>query len=417
MFGIVEIITLLLGMTGFGLTANPSAPTADQSLAYALADPDVAAHLDAASLVPGNWKLLNQLADLPQIKASPELKKAVTDAVAKVNLARGAAQQATGIDVTADLADATAFVQIVPSAKPRFVLAVHGRFTTRNLDKIATLSGHPVARSGTGSIIDAGEHEPAMALTRDGVLLVGTAGLLRDRLADGWAAPSHARGTNLGYLADVINARPVFAVVLTMSPAARSAALAGLPGPGFTSDVVTRHKVAAFSVFRDGLGWTWVDSNPAGLDAMELVARGTLEVLRAAQIAPRGLARIVMGAIESYRGVDPRVDDLIKHKAELLRLVESYTGDGNFKVAVDKNPRALQLTVRATGKTLSEVLPFGLMVPAAVVGWLSFGEARAAPVMLEATSPPADDAGPGNAGRPARPPSAKPAPRPPAKRP
>ena len=30
-FGIIEVITLLLGMSGFGLQANPRAPTADQA--------------------------------------------------------------------------------------------------------------------------------------------------------------------------------------------------------------------------------------------------------------------------------------------------------------------------------------------------------------------------------------------------
>jgi hypothetical protein len=417
MIGLVEIITLLLGLTGFGLTANPNPPTADQALAYALADPDVAAHLDAASVVPGNWRLLNQLADRPQFKASPALQRAVTDAVGKLDLARASAQQATGLDLAADISDATVFVQLVPSSQPRFVLAVRGKFTTRNLDKIATKSGRAVTRSGTGSILDGGDREPALALTRDGVLLIGTAKLVRDRLGDGWVPPSHASGTSLGYLADAIRARPVFAVVLTMSATARGEALKRLPGQGFTSDLVTRHKAAAFSVFRDGIGWTWLDSHAAGLDAMELVVRGSLEVLRAAQVAPRGIAKIMMGAVESYRGVDPKLDELIEHKAELLRLVENYTGDGNFKATVDKHPKTLQLTVRATGKTLSEVLPLGLFLPAGVVAWLSFGEPRTAPVMREATSPPPQGPGPGGAGRPARPPSPRPAPPPPAKRP
>ena len=52
-FGIIEIITLLLGMTGFGLQANPKAPTADQALQYAVGDADVAVHLDVASIVFG----------------------------------------------------------------------------------------------------------------------------------------------------------------------------------------------------------------------------------------------------------------------------------------------------------------------------------------------------------------------------
>jgi hypothetical protein len=370
-FGIIEVITLLLGMAGFGLQSNPRAPTADQSLEYAMADADIVAHLDAASVVPGNYKLLGQLADQPQIKTSPELQKLVRQAIGEIEGARGIAKIATGIDVTADIADATAFFRIVPQADPIFVVAVHGKFSSGNLDKIAKAASKQVARVGGGVIVDGGAHEPAIALTRDGVILVGTAGLVRDRLADDWKPPSHDAGTSLGTLADVINARPVFAVVMTMSPQARTEALSHLGARSFVSDLVTRHKAAAFSMFHDGVGWTWVDSSKAGVDAMELVSSGVLDVLRAAQIAPRGVAKIAMGAIDSYRGTSAQVDDLIKHKADIMKLVEAYTGDGNFKVAIKKDPRAMRLDVRATGKSVSEVLPFGLVLPAAVVGYLS----------------------------------------------
>jgi hypothetical protein len=411
-FGIIEVITLLLGMAGFGLQANPRAPTADQSLEYAMTDADVVAHVDVASVVPGNYKLLGQLADQPQIKTSPELQKLVRQAVGEIEGARGVARLATGIDVTADIADATAFFRIVPQAQPLFVVAVHGKFSAANLDKIAKATSKPATRLGGGVIVDGGAREPAIALTRDGVLLVGTADLVRDRLADGWKPPSHDASTSLGTLADVINARPVFAVVLTMSPQARTEALSHLGARSFLTDLVTRHKAAAFSMFHDGVGWTWIDSSAAGVDAMELVSNGVLDVLRAAQIAPRGVAKIAMGAIDSYRGASARVDDLIKHKADIMKLVEAYTGDGNFKVAVDKNPRTMRLNVRATGKSVSEVLPFGLVLPAAVVGFMT-ARAGAAPepepVMVEPARPAPVTRPP--AARPpapvARPPSSK----------
>jgi hypothetical protein len=241
-------------------------------------------------------------------------------------------------------------------------------------------------------IVDGGSHEPAIALTRDGVILVGTADLVRDRLADGWKPPSRDAGSSLGTLADVINARPVFAVVLTMSPQARTEVVNHLGTRSFVTDLVTRHKAAAFSMFHDGVGWTWVDSSKAGVDAMELVSNGVLDVLRAAQIAPRGVAKIAMGAIDSYRGTNAQVDDLIKHKADIMKLVETFTGDGNFKVAVKKDPRTMRLDVRATGKSVSEVLPFGLVLPAAIVGFMTAragAAAEAEPVMVEPTRPSA----------------------------
>jgi hypothetical protein len=252
-------------------------------------------------------------------------------------------------------------------------------------------------------------------------MLVGTPSLVRDRLAESWRAPSHDPASSLGALADVINARPVFAVVLTLSQAARTEAVRQLNGPGFAADLIKRHKAAAFSVFRDGIGWTWIDSTRPGLDAMELVSNGTLDVMRAAQIAPRGIAKIAMGALDSYRGTSTQVDELIRHKADLMKIVDTYTGDGSFKVANDKNVKALRLTVRATGKTLSEVMPFGLVVPLGVIGFLQSHASAPpppGPIMVEPPTP-TPSAKPSTGGKPApRPvPIAKPPQLQPAKRP
>jgi len=394
-FGIIEIISLLLGMAGFGLQANPKAPTADQALQYAVADADVAVHLDAASIVPGNFKLLSQLADQPQIKASPELQKLVREAVGQIEGGRGMAKLATGLDITTDISDATAFVRIVPHADPSFVLAVHGKFGPDNLEKIAKMSNGTAQKLGAGTIVEMGASQPAIALAKDGVLLVGTPALVRDRLADSWKPPTHAAGSSLATLADVIDAKPVFAVVLTMSPAARAEALRQLTKPGFAADIVTRHKAAAFSVFRDGIGWTWLDSTRPGLDAMELISNGTLDLLRAFQIAPRGVAKIAMGAIDSYRGTSAQVDDLIRHKADLMKIVDTYSGDGSFKVTSDKNHKTLRLAVRATGKTVSEVLPFGLVVPLGVIGFLTQAERSTVPPPVMVSPTPAPSAKPG----------------------
>ena len=55
--GIIEVVSLLLGLNGFGVQANPKAPTADQALEYAVPDADLVAHFDAVSVVPGNYRL------------------------------------------------------------------------------------------------------------------------------------------------------------------------------------------------------------------------------------------------------------------------------------------------------------------------------------------------------------------------
>src|SRR4051812_49341433 len=112
MGGIVDVITLLLGLSGFGLQPNPKPPTPEASLQYAIADADVVVHFDAASVIPGNYRKLTELGDNPQIKASPDLAKLVRQGVTEVDSARGLVKTMTGIDLATDIADATMFVQI-----------------------------------------------------------------------------------------------------------------------------------------------------------------------------------------------------------------------------------------------------------------------------------------------------------------
>jgi hypothetical protein len=395
--GIVEVITLLLNLSGFGLQANPSPPTADQALAYAMADADLVVHVDAASIIPGNYKLLQQLAGQPQIKGSPELAGSVRELVGQLEDGRTALAAASGLDITTDLRDATGFVKLAAHGAT-FVVEVHGRFTADNLDRIAAADHHPATALAGGRVIDGKADDPSLALTKDGVLLVGTKQLVHDRLAAGWQPPSHAAGTKLGYAAEVIAGQPVFALVATLSPASRKLVLDKLAGQGgaqgktFATDVITRHKAAAVSIFHDGIGWTWTDSTAAGLDDMEQVSSGMIDLLRASQVAPRGLAKIAFGAIDSYRGRDRQLDDLIKHKGELMQVIDSYTGDGSFKVTSEKNVKALKLTVRATGRTVSEVLPLGVVVPLGIIGFLE--ERTTSVQIVEPVATPATPASP-----------------------
>ncbi len=404
MFGLVEVITLLLGLSGFGLQPNPKAPTADQSLQYAMPDADVVVHFDAASVIPNNYKALLQLADQPQIKASPELAKMVRQMVNEVEGARGIAKTATGIDLATDITDGTLFLQVVPNHEPNFVAAVRGKLSTAVVDKIAKMSGKQASKVDGGMIIETGANDPAIGVTKDGVMLAGTPKLVRDRLSDSWKTPARAVGSNLAYAQDTINAKPVFAVVVTLSPTARKEIQSKMgPTKNFITDVVARHKAFSFAMFHDGIGWTWVDSTKAGLDQMAMISDGTMDLLRSFQIAPRGFAKILLGAIDSYKGSDKRVDEIIRRKADLMKIVETYTGDGNFKVQIDKDVKALRLTARATGKSLSEVIPAGVIGPGMILGFVMMrGNAKmSAPMPSQSTQPvPAP--------RPAQPPAKRP---------
>ncbi len=368
---IVEVISLLFGLQGFGVQPNPKAPTADVSLQYAMSEADVVVHVDAVTFVPGNYKILEALPKQPQIKASPELARAVRQMINQVEGARGLAKGATGIDLVTDVTDATLFFQIVPKADPNFVAVVHGKFSPSNLDKIGKMSGKTPAKIGGGVFLDMGMTEPAIAVTKDGAMIAGTPKLIRDRLADGWKAPARPPGSILAHAAEVLGQKPVFSVVMEMSKTARAEAVSKIGGKNFLTDVIQRHRMCAFSVFHDGLGWSWIDATKPGLDAMAMLSDGGIEVMRASHMAPRGMAKMALGALESYKGTDKRIDDLLKNKAELLKIVETFTGDGTFKVTQNKDPKTLRLDVRAQASSLAHVLPAGALVPLAFLGMVT----------------------------------------------
>jgi hypothetical protein len=383
-FGLVELITLLLGLSGFSLQPNPKAPTSDQVLTYAITDADVVVHLDATAVIGTNYKQLLALPNQPQIKSAPELSRLVRKAVNEVEGLRGLVKTASGIDLATDVSDATLFVQGPPqprSGPPSLVIAVRGKLSVANLDKLSKVIG-PVTRLPNGAALV--ELPPgklpfgALGVTKDGTLLAGTTQLVKERLADTWKMPARPAGSNLANVASVIDAHPLFAIAVTMSPSTRKQAIDEFKGEkNFITDIVTRHKLIALSVFHDGIGWTWIDSTKQGLESMAQMSEGVMDLLRASQIAPRGMAKILLGALDSYRG-NKQVDELVKHKADLWKIVESYTGDGNFKVAIDKNPATLRLTARATGKSLSEVIPAGLALPGAM--FMLFARSEPTPV-------------------------------------
>jgi hypothetical protein len=394
MVGIVEIITLLLGLSGFGLTPNPKPATSDAALYYAIPEADVVVHLDVASIVPGNYKNLLALPKQPQIKSSPELSQVVNKFVAEVEGARTAAKAATGIDLTTDITDATAFVSFVPGVDdPAFLAVVHGKLDVSMIDKIATMSGKPASVVGSGKMIEMQGKDPSIGITKDGVLIVGRpAKLVKDRLNPGWKAPARTAGANLGYAAQTIDGKPVFAVSVALSNVARKQIQAALgPKKNLITDLAARHKSWSLSAYHDGLGWSWVDSSKAGLDQFAQMSDGWVDLMRAAQIAPRGIAKILLAALDSYKGSDKIVDQIIARKADIWKIVESYTGDGNFKVAVNKDPTKNRLDVRCTGKSLSEVLPAGLVLPGAALSLVGMRKSPMStpPAMPVQATPPA----------------------------
>ena len=155
--GIVELVSLLMGVSGFSVGTNPNAPTPQAALEYAMADADVIAYADVGALVPGNYKVLANLPNQPQIKASPELSKAVKSMIAEVDGVRGLVKGFTGVDLSTDISDLTASLKIIPQQEPELVVAVHGKFNAATIDKVAKVTKKQTVKVGSSTMFDAGD--------------------------------------------------------------------------------------------------------------------------------------------------------------------------------------------------------------------------------------------------------------------
>lgn len=381
MYAFVEVIALLFGMSGFGIHADTHPPTADQVLEYGIADADVSAYVDAASLIPGNYEVLTHLADQPEVRSSPELEQAVKEIVSQVEAPRTMMKAMTGVDPVHDVYDAAMFVRSVPHRSADVLVAVRGRFTPQLLDKIAALRGGAPSHAGDATYVPL-DDEHAVAITHDGVLLAGATALVTARLAHDWHPPVHHVDTALGYLGEEIAQHAVFAVVITPGNSARRDVLAALPPTGLAHDLAAHARMARFAVFQDGIAWSWLDRDRRGLQDMTEMSEGLVDLLHAAQVAPGGILKIALGALDSYRD-DKDLAPILRMRPQIERLLAQLASDGPFKAQVTPNPRTLRLDVRLTGKHVGFMLPAVMLAPAAGFVFLA---RRAMPMPVPAAS-------------------------------
>ena len=139
------------------------------------------------------------------------------------------------------------------------------------------------------------------------------------------------------------------------------------------------------SLRHDGVSFYWKDKTKDHLARMALAVDGTIDLMRAAQIAPRGAVELLVAALPSYSGTSDELDKIIAKKDDLIDLVDGFTGDGKFKATVKKDNKAKTVTVEANGKKLSDVLPVAVLVPAVVGGLLVSGDDKPAHVTTTST--------------------------------
>jgi hypothetical protein len=376
MHGLLQVISLMLALGGFGIDDEAKAPSADTVLEFAVDDADVILHANVAAVAPHNYDVLVGLADDPAIKASADLLALAKKVKSNLEGVRGMASAIAGIDLIDDVTSLTVFLDIVPGADPTRLVVARGKFPKDLVDKLAKVAG------GTPGTIDGRATLEVDASTfigtaRNGALLIGPRAWVEPRVDDDWKAAKRKKGSAWATIAKYLDAKP-FLLAASKLDATDATATGKELGANFLSDLATSHELAILALAHDGLSFYWKDRTKDHLARVALATDGVLDLMRAGHVAPRGMAKLLVAAIDSYAGTSPELDELIAHKDELLAVVESYSGDGKFKADVKKDTKARTLTVHATGKKLSDVIPMALLVPAVVAGFL-YADAQPAP--------------------------------------
>lgn len=356
--GLYELIALALALGGVGVKANPKAPSADVVLEYAMDDADVVAYVDAVPLIPGNYGELKKLAEAPAIKANKELTEVVGKVTTEVETVRGTVKAMVGVDLTTDLSNLTLFAKV--SQPPEILLVARGKFPADMPTKIGKMMGGTPETVNDAQLIPLGGPFEVLAVTKSGVLFAGARALVTARLAAGWKAPARAKGSILAQAAKILADKPVFMVAASFASGRIGKMIEATAGKDDAA-VVARFDALAGAIYANGVGWTIEDKDAAGHKRSVLASEGMIDLMRAAHLAPRGIAKLFLSVLDDVKSQEPELAELAKHQDDILALLDQLTGDGNFKVKWDK--AGLRTAVRATGAKLSDVLPVGLIVP------------------------------------------------------
>jgi hypothetical protein len=371
MHGLLQVIGLMLALGGFGVDENKQAPSADEVLEYAVPDADAMIHLDVAAVAPRNYDALIALRDAPAVKSSPDVLALVKKLRSNLEGVRSMGKAVTGVDLVEDIESVTVFLDLVPGAEPIRMAVARGTFPSNVLAKLAKIAGGTTGTIDGRTTLDLGDL--FLGTTADGALIAGPKDWVEPRIDDDWKPAERKKGTAWATIGKFADGRP-FLLLAGKIGEADAKAIAKELGPGFLADLVTSHELHVLALHHDGIAFHWKDRSKKHLERMELAAEGVIELMRAGHVAPRGLTKLLVAALDAYAGVTPELDELIAHKGDLTALVETYSGTGEFESSIKKDKKARTLTVRATGEKLSDVIPFAAIVPLVVIAIVSDGE-------------------------------------------
>ncbi len=379
--GAAELIVILLSLSGFGVQANPNAPSAQELARYAPDSPDVMIHLDAQAVLPGNWKYLQSLAEKPEFQGSPALKGAITGTVDMAKAGLDMVKAQIGFDPIQDLHSVTAFASYAEKGDPMFLCVARGSFPADIVDKVSKMGPHPKDSwetvDGVKVLVD---HDGKVAAARaaDGTLLFGSKAWVKERVAKKWKGKAVKKGSLLDRGGAWIDAKPFFLVASAPSARARgffAKEMGKDTEAAAVLELMTGHDFMAVAMAHDGVSWTYRARDVQGFESAALASDGVIELMRASHHVTRGLAELVLAGLGAYAKFDKNIAEVVKRRADILQVVFSLSGDGNFQASVDASAADKTVTVKATGKTLSEVLPAGgFFIPAAAGAFLFISE-------------------------------------------
>lgn len=358
MHGLLQVVSLMLALGGAGIDKDASAPSADTVLTYAVDDADVILYLDTAAVLPRNYQVLVGLVDDASIRADPELLGMAKKLKANAEGIRAMGKSIAGLDLVDDITSVTVFVD-VHGGSPQKLVVIRGSIPTDLLKKVASVSGGGTTGSIDGRPTLALDAETFLGTAKDGSLLIGPETWVTPRVDDDWKPPARKKGSAAATIAKYLDDKP-FALAAAKVDAADAATL----GSGFVADLAAAGELAVVALHRDGVRFYWKDRTKAHLARMSQAVDGAIAILRAAHLAPRGFAELCAAELDSYAGQSTDLDALIKRKDDLVAAIEDNTGDGSFTADVVTDKKARTITVKATGASLTDVVPAALVLPA-----------------------------------------------------
>lgn len=361
-FGVFQLIGLVAALSGFGISPNPQAPAAPEVVKYAPDNADLMVHIDLQAVVPGNYKALRELPNHKAIQSNSEAVQQLRQAIGQIDAGIAMAKGLTGVDPITDIHSLTLWARIPGSGDPDVLIVVRGAFPANLLDKLAQPMSATVGDMEGSRVLTSPDGKAVLALT-GGQVLFGTPDWVKPRLSQRFAPPRAKPGSLVSGITPMLARKPFFLVASVPSDEARQRMLAEVGKENVAADIISGHDLGAITLEHNGMSWTFQAKTSEGYERTLRASEGTIALLRSGHLATRGLADVLIAALPSYAESVPEIKELLRYKDDIRQFIEAVSGDGRFQATWQNNPRSRTVSVRASGKKLSDVIPAAGILP------------------------------------------------------